>query len=69
MGRDERDYIIVLLQYDFFIGEIDEETDIMLTMVSIILSIIVLISSTYFCYYGLIKPQLYNLKAKFSKND
>ena len=69
VDRDEQDYVIVLLSYDFMIGEMDEEADFMLTMVSIILSIIAAIVGPYLCYYGLLKPQCSNLKSKISKDD
>ena len=65
----EKDYIIVLLQYDFLVGEIEEETDIFLTIISILLSIIVVVVSSYLCYYGLILPQFRNLKSKLNKAD
>ena len=51
------------------VGEIDEETDLILTIFAIILSIVIVFDSLYFCYYGVIKPQCKKLKNKFGKTQ
>ena len=67
--QGEQDYIMVLLQYDFVVGEIEEEADFMLTFTSIVLSILVIVIGSYLCWHGLIIPQCKNLKEKFGKSD
>ena len=54
--REEQLFTVTLIQHQFMIGEIEEETSIILTIIAIILSIVILVVSCYFCYYGLIKP-------------
>jgi len=63
------DYMLVLLQYEFFVGEIEEEADIMLTFISIVLSIVVIFSGSWFCYQALVKPQYKSFKARLTKQE
>ena len=54
--RKEQDFTAVLIRHNFIVGEIDEETDLFLTLVALAMSIIIVVISCYSCYYGLIKP-------------
>lgn len=59
----------MLIRHDFFVGEIDEETDLFLTIVAIAMSLVIVVISCYTCYYGLIKPQYRKFKVKFAKSQ
>ena len=61
---DEKDYILVLLSYQFVVGEIEEDADIMLTFASIVLSILVVVIGSYLCWHAVIKDRAFkDLKA------
>ena len=59
----------MLIRHNFYVGEIEEETDLFLTIVAIVMSLVIVIISCYSCYYGLIKPQYKKLKVKFAKSQ
>lgn len=69
LQRKEQDFIAVLIKHDFFVGEIEEETDLFLTIVAIAMSLVIIVISCYSCYYGLIKPQYKKLKVRFAKSQ
>ena len=54
--RRELDFHAVLIQHDFMVGEIEEVEDLFLTLTSIMMSIVIIFASVYFCYFGLLVP-------------
>ena len=57
------------MQHRFVVGEINEEADIFLTVVSLILSVVALVAGSWFCFYGLLKPCCKMLQKKLIKDE
>lgn len=67
--RLEQEFINVLVQHNFVIDEIEDDADMLLTLIAVCMSFAIIYATVYFCYYGLLKPQCLKLKTKLTKSD